>query len=125
MDRLTHSEEAYVSAIRTFGPVTVTRLAQITGRSQPNISRAIDNLARRGVIQVERDARGRVVSASMAVGLTSHPAEARIAILDHVIEGLRGEIEWLERAQSDTLDNARSVLAKLQAERDRAAEAER
>jgi predicted transcriptional regulator len=48
---------ALLQVIHLERPETVSRLAELTGRAQPNISRALQQLAKHGLITLVRDGR--------------------------------------------------------------------
>jgi len=52
---LTESNLVLMQLIASERPESVSRLAQLSGRSQPNVSRALQDLAKRGLVRLVRD----------------------------------------------------------------------
>lgn len=52
---LTPANRALMQLIATERPETVSRLAQLANRAQPNISRALQDLAKHGLVRLVRD----------------------------------------------------------------------
>lgn len=52
---LTPANRALMQLIATERPETVSRLAQLVNRAQPNVSRALQDLAKHGLVRLVRD----------------------------------------------------------------------
>jgi len=69
---LTPANRALMHLIATERPETVSRLAQFANRAQPNVSRALQDLAKHGLVQLVRDGmstRPELVAAKIYVDL--------------------------------------------------------
>lgn len=69
---LTPANRALMQLIATERPETVSRLAQLADRAQPNVSRALQDLAKHGLVRLVRDGmsiRPELVAAEIDVDL--------------------------------------------------------
>ncbi|MBP2310713.1 MarR family transcriptional regulator [Azospirillum melinis] len=69
---LTPANRALMHLIATERPETVSRLAQLADRAQPNVSRALQDLAKHGLVRLVRDGmsiRPELVAAEIDVDL--------------------------------------------------------
>ncbi|PWC84780.1 MarR family transcriptional regulator [Azospirillum sp. TSO5] len=69
---LTPANRALMHLIATERPETVSRLAQLADRAQPNVSRALQDLAKHGLVRLVRDGmsiRPKLVAAEIDVDL--------------------------------------------------------
>ncbi len=69
---LTPANRALMHLIVTERPETVSRLAQLANRAQPNVSRALQDLAKHGLVRLVRDGmsiRPKLVAAEIDIDL--------------------------------------------------------
>jgi predicted transcriptional regulator len=58
---LSDRNRALLGVIAAFGPESLTRLAELTGRKKSNLSRTLKTMERYGFVQLSRGARGSIV----------------------------------------------------------------